>query len=396
MILKKAMLSAGGGAARTAAATTTRCDDAAPPAAPPLPPPLPGSEKDAPPPPPPAAGDASAADDAIAQAAKMASMYANPGPYEQASFDARRLIQLDTFDGFRCDINKQVSPFVAAVHSFWLGTSMINDGTNRTNTYTFTTQVADDAGIVMGRFDPGRVSLDGQVHRALLGGLAMGKIQFMVSAEGQSDQMFTELNFGGHTWTGNLKYGSVAGGLMYGCNYFQAITPRVALGGEGIYVGANQSLISNYTLKLSFPAKTGEEGIPIPTSPKLEHEAEQQGPPGMPQPESAGSSSFCINVNPSQAACQINYKRVVTPQRVTLGAELQFNPLSLESQMLAGAEFKLQRSKMNVCIDGGLRIQTLLEAKLGIAPGSPSLSFSAEMNHPEDQMRFGYGITIDG
>jgi mitochondrial import receptor subunit TOM40 len=358
----------------------TRCDDGG---APPPPPLLDGngdsdSGSPAPPPPPPAG------DDSIAAAAGSATAYMNPGPYEQAASDAKRLVSLDTFDGFRCDINKQVSPYMAVVHSFWLGTNMIPDG--RKSTYSFLTQVADDQGLLMARVDPGRGSVDGRIHRAILGGLAMGKLQVNVSTEGQGDQMLAEVDLGGQSWTGNLKYGSMGGGLVYGCNYFQAVTPKLSMGGEGMYVSANQNLLSNYTLKYTIPAKTGEEDSPVQAAAKA----------ASPMSENAGSSTMCVNYNSGQTALSMNYKRVVTPNRVTLGAELQCSPFTLDSQVLLGAEFRLQRSKFAVCIDGTGRMQSTLEAKLGMAPGSPSLNFAAEVDHIKEEMRFGYGMTIDG
>jgi mitochondrial import receptor subunit TOM40 len=309
----------------------------------------------------------------------------NPGPYEQAAGDGKRLVSLDTFDGFRCDINKQVSPYMAVVHSFWLGTNMLQDG--RKSTYTFLTQVADEQGLLMARIDPGRGSVDGRIHRGLLGGLAMGKLQVNVSTEGQGDQMLAEMDFGGHTWTGNLKYGSMGGGLVYGCNYFQAITPSLSMGGEGMYISANQNLLSNYTLKFTMPAKTGDEDSPVQAAAKAQP---------MAMGENTGSSTMCLNYNSGQSALSMNYKRVVTPNRVTLGAQLECSPFTLASEVLVGAEFRLQRSKFAVCVDGNGRMQSTLEAKLGMAPGSPSLNFTADVDHIKEEMRFGYGLTIDG
>jgi hypothetical protein len=37
-----------------------------------------------------------------------------------------------------------------------------------------------------------------------------------------------------------------------------------------------------------------------------------------------------------------------------------------------------------------------LEAKYGMASGSPSILLSAEMDHLSDVMKFGYGINIEG
>ena len=117
---------------------TTQCDDVAPP-----PPPPPGSTE-------PSSqslpvSESTEAEDSIAKAAALASAYTNPGPYEMASNDAKRLVMVDTYDGFRCDISKQLSPYMAVVHNFWLGTNMLQD---RKRTYTWVTQVADDKSLV--------------------------------------------------------------------------------------------------------------------------------------------------------------------------------------------------------------------------------------------------------
>ena len=334
-------------------------------AAPPPAPPLSGT-KEAPPPPPPAT-------DSIAEAAASVGSIPNPGPFEQASSDARRLVMLDTHDGFRCDINKQLSPFMAVVHSFWLGTSMIPDGRNKT--YSFLTQVADENGLLMARADPERGSVDGRIHRALLGGAVMAKVQLGVSVEGQNDQILADIDFGGQTWTGNVKYGSMGGGLVYGMNYFQSMTPNLAIGGEGMYVAVNQNLLSNYTIRYTKAAMNAEEEKVSMDTP----------------------STIIANYNTTQGGMlTLNYKRVVTPNRVTLGAELQCSPMTLESQVAVGAEFKLTRSKMALCVDGSGKIQSTLESKLGAAPGSPKLNFSAEVDHAKDVMRFGYGLNIEG
>lgn len=332
---------------------------------PPSPPDASSTSIEAPPPPPP---------DSIAEAAAAAgSAIPNPGPFEHASMDARRLVMLDTHDGFRCDINKQISPYMAVVHSFWLGTSMIPDGRNKT--YTFLAQVADETGLLMARVDPERGSVDGRIHRALLGGAAMAKVQLGVSKEGQNDQMLADIDFGGETWTGNVKYGSMGGGIVFGMNYFQSMTPTLAVGGEGMYVGANGNLLSNYTVKYSKAAMHAEDEKVSMDTP----------------------STLIANYHTGHHALTLNYKRVITPNRVTVGAELQCAPLvSTESQVAVGAEFKFTRSKMQVCIDGSGRIQSTLESKLGAQPGSPTLNFSAELDHAKDVMRFGYGLNIEG
>ena len=336
--------------------------------------------------------------DSIEAASQSVSAFNNPGPYEQAVHDGKRLVMIDTFDGFRCDINKQVSPFMAAIHSFHLGTTMLPDG--RKSSYTFISQVADENGLLMARIDPIKGSLDGRIHKALLGGLAMGKLQLGVtatdtkdsSAPPANDTLMAEVDFGGNTWASNLKYGSMGGGLVYGMNYMQAIHPNVAAGGEGMYIASNGNFVSSYSMKFNWKAKVGGSAteeldalLPPPPPPQ----------PGMPPGEEPGQSMICLNYNTGQMVATVNYKRCVTPNRLVLGAELQFSPMTLDSQVLLGAEYKWQRSKLNLCIDGAGRIQSLLEAKYGMAPGSPSVSLSAEMDHFSDIMKFGYGINIE-
>jgi mitochondrial import receptor subunit TOM40 len=316
------------------------------------------------------------APDSIELAARAATSIPNPGPYEQAAMDGKRLVSLDTFDGMRFDVSKQLSPFMAVVHSFWLGTSMIPDGRNKT--YAFISQLATEQGLLFARVDFDRGSVDGRIHCPLLGGLCMGKLQLgLTKGDGQQDQCLAEVDFGGNTWTGNLKYGSVAGGLVFGCNYFQSITPHIALGGEGMYVSANQSLLGNYTLKVNVPTKSSEnETLTTGNS-------------------ESSNSIMCFNFNSSQGLLTMNYKRIVTPNRVTLGAEMSCSPFSLDSQVLVGAEFKLTRSKVSLCVDGEGRIQSVVEAKLGMG-SAPTIQFSGELDHPKNVLRFGYGINIEG
>eukprot|EP00584_Thalassiosira_punctigera_P013011 CAMPEP_0172556698 /NCGR_PEP_ID=MMETSP1067-20121228/68331_1 /TAXON_ID=265564 ORGANISM="Thalassiosira punctigera, Strain Tpunct2005C2" /NCGR_SAMPLE_ID=MMETSP1067 /ASSEMBLY_ACC=CAM_ASM_000444 /LENGTH=387 /DNA_ID=CAMNT_0013345575 /DNA_START=56 /DNA_END=1219 /DNA_ORIENTATION=- len=374
----------------------TKCDSSLPPP-PPLPP-LGGgksgeaatksspetSDATSAPPPPPAASDVSSttpADDDIAKAAASVSSCPNPGPLEAATWDVRRLVTLDTYDGVRVDISKQLSPFFAVVHSFHLGTTMLPEG--QSSSYGFTTQMNDEEGFMMARVDPERGTVDGRVHKALLGGLAMGKVQVNASSEGANDQLLAELDAGAATWTANVKYGSMGGGNVVGCNYFQAITPRLAMGGEGMYVGANGNMMSSYTAKYLFP-KVNDTGSSDGDSADAAAAAPGAEPP----------SYLAATYNAGQGMLSLNYKRAVTPGRVSMVASLECSPVSLESQVTVGAEFNLTRSKMNLCVDGTGRVQSVLEAKLGREQGSPALNFAAELDHGKSLMRFGYGLNI--
>lgn len=368
-------------------ASKIQCD--APPLPPPgqinLPPPqAPSKDASAAPPAPDAsAGASSSASDpsSIPTSEPPTSSIPNPGPYEHAIMPSKRLTSINTHDGFKVDIQKQLSPYMVAIHSFWLGTSL-PDGRNKT--YSFITQVADEQGLFMSNVDPATKAVNGQIHRALLGGLAMGKLQCAVSPEGQGDQLLGEVDFGGMTWTGNLKYGSMGGGCIFGMNYYQSITQRLAMGGEGMYIAANGNLLSSYTVKYECDAPSGiddEESSDTITNTVADAGA------------SKPSSWFLAQLHPTQGMLNFHYKRVVTPNRVSLGAELSMSP-TLESQISFGAEFNLTRSKINMGVDGNGKIQTVLETKLGMSPGSPTLNFSADVDFANDAMKFGYGLNI--
>jgi len=319
----------------------------------------------------------------------------NPGPYEQASGELKRLVMIDTHDGFRCDINKQLSPYLAVVHSFWLGTNMLPDGKKRT--YTWLAQVADESSLVFARIDPSNLSVDGRLHKSLFGGMAVAKLQLGLSNEGQADQCLLDVDLNGLSWSGNLKYGSMGGGPVYGCAFHQGITSRLSMGGEGMYVAANGNMMSNYLLKYSFGTHNNVGGnnkslSSLSSSPTT---TEALPPPSTTPP----SSTVCVQFapsGPSPMPLTLNYKRIVTPKRVTLGAELSCDPVSLASQVVIGAEFKFNRSKLHVAVDGTAKMQSQLEITLGKEPGQPRLSLSAELDHMRDEMKFGYGLAIDG
>lgn len=377
-------------------------------APPPLPPPpLPGTSSSStqqmePPPLPSSSQEDTIA--AVAASVTAAPIFPNPGLYEHIAVDCKRILSLDTHDGFRVDINKQLSPYMAVVHNFWLGTNMLGEGRNKS--YSFVTQVADEQGFLMARYDPSRNSIDGRVHRAALGGLATLKAQFVTSPapsddeqqqQQSNDQLLTEVDIVGDTWTANFKYGSMGGANVFGCNYFQAITKNWSVGGEGMYLAANRALLSNYAVKYNGMVEAAAADVTAASGTSTADEATKNSTTSIAD-AAAGIQSYSMvaQYNTAQQMLSLNYKRVITPKRVTVAAQLECSPMTLESHVLLGAEFQLTRSKIGVVVDGEGKIQSVVEAKLGIAPGSPTLSFTAEVDHLKDQMRFGYGLNIGG
>lgn len=227
----------------------------------------------------------------------------------------------------------------------------------------------------------------------------MGKLQLSLS-NSDHDMFLAEVDLGTtiptNTWTANFKYGSMGGGPAWGANFWQAITPQLTMGAEGMYIAAQGAAVSTYALKYNFQA---------PLAPEEKEEAALKqpvsaGPPGAPPPESVGASSLCANFHTANGMMTLNYRRVVTPARVVVGAELAFplfDPLSVSPDLLLGAEFNLTRSKLQFFLDGTTgKLSSVLETKLGMAPVAPRFGLCASVDHLNQDYKFGYSINIEG
>ena len=158
-----------------------------------------------------------------------ATAYANPGPFEGLTNAAKSLVFVDTFDGARIDISKQLSPMMMCSHNFWLGTAMVP---NATKQYTFATQVyPDETTFAMARVtQEGQV--EGRIHKVLSAGpdgfagedtMVNGKVVIVASPGkgGGNDQMVAEVDVNSKTWTGGAKWGTMGGGNYAALNYLQ-------------------------------------------------------------------------------------------------------------------------------------------------------------------------------
>lgn len=322
--------------------------------------------------------------------------------------DAKRLVALDTFEGFRCDVNKQMSPGMIVIHSFGLNPSGGGGGgpppgmgppPPPPSSYTFITQVGDENGIFVSRVDTARGGVDARMQRVLLGGLAMFKLQMSLS-NSDHDTLLAELDVGTTiptcTWTANVKYGSMGGGPVWGANYWQAITPQLTMGGEGMYIAAQGTPAAAYAFKYNFQAPLTPQERQDQSTERATAAAAQ---PGAPPPEVAGASSIIGNFH-SNGLLTLNYRRVVTPQRVVVGSELAF-PLMAALQetpdLMVGAEFNLSRSKLMWSLDcNSWKMSSILETKLGMSPMAPRFTLSAAVDHLNQDFKFGYSINIDG
>jgi len=142
----------------------------------------------------------------------------------------------------------------------------------------------------------------------------------------------------------------------------QSLTPSLVVGGEGTYIGSQQATSNQFGIRYS-PVKSDWTG--------------------------------CLSYMGSQNLVFVNYKKIVTPGRVSLGSELMFEPSSKDSNVTLGAEFNLTQSKIATCVDGKGKVQSTLSTQLGKG-GALNLLFSAEVDWPQDAFKFGYGVQIGG
>ena len=185
-------------------------------------------------------GGGSGGDKSIEEAAAAVSAYGNPGMWENLANEAKRLVFVDTFDGARLDVSKQLSPMMMVNHNVWLGTSMLPGGMK--NFYTFTSQVVpEETMALVARMDRNR-TLEGRIHLGLSSTENLqvnSKLVCIATPElSENNQLVADVDFSGSDWSGQIKFGTMGGGDVFACNYLQSVTPRFAMGGEAMYVGA--------------------------------------------------------------------------------------------------------------------------------------------------------------
>ena len=266
---------------------------------------------------------------------------------------------IDTYDGVRVEINKQLSPWMLINHNFWLGTSMIP---NSNRNYQFSCQVASDDGVLIGRLDH-NLGVEGTIirQRALspnVSALFKGVLVASKDKEGGNDQFVASTDLSGPSWSVIGKVGSMAGGNAAGVSYVQSVTSSFALGAEMFYLGSKDVAIGSYGARYVDPSS------------KWLAAAQWTG------------------MQQSLGCC---YKRTVTKDRVNLAAELNVSPASGDTSANVGAEFTLRNGRVAMALGGDGGVKSVLETTL--QPGV-KINFSAEINHFTDTYRFGYGINM--
>ena len=296
-----------------------------------------------------------------------------PGQFERREEDVKKVTSVNTFEGARVDVSKPMTPLFALSHSIMLGSS---PHPNATSHYKLGATVGDGERVCVATVDQ-HGTVEGQLYGSLFSGF-QGKLIFNLPNDPKNGIVaVSDVDFNGPTSSAQVKFGhnihGVAGPHL-GVSYFQAITPRFSLGGEGSC------------------------GLYSPASATTMVAAGKYSAPKF-------SSVISYATNSGQGdQLSFFYHRTVTPGRVHLGTELAVQPSTLDAQMSAGAEFILKQSKLNLAVDGNGRMSSVVETTLSPAA---KLSFSAEMllgsgstpgggddKSKPDSYKFGYGLQI--
>ncbi|KAG5186563.1 eukaryotic porin-domain-containing protein [Tribonema minus] len=252
------------------------------------------------------------------------------------------LVQADTWDGVRVDIQRALTPTFFSAYSGLLGSSAVQGG----NALTFTSTVVseDQTRVLMGRMSKDG-DLDGRVFCPI--GNILGKVQFTLGAQ-DTIQATAEMK-------DSSSACQVTAGLgTFGFSFNQALTARLTAG-----------------MDCTYHAQMGDAPISVG---------------GQYQ-----TRDWTGNVLYGPGMMQLQYARHVN-ERVQLGAELALNPLRpQESAVAVGAEFNLKQSKLHFAVNGSGTVDGNIEVRfLPMA----SVSFAGQLNHVEDKHRFGFGMQM--
>jgi hypothetical protein len=186
-----------------------------------------------------------------------------------------------------------------------------------------------------------RVTADGQtegrIHALLSGDPSSSNVTsklVVVTSPGQAggnDQSVLELDAAQPSWTGNLKLGSMAGGDYLSLSFLQAVTPRLSLGGDASYIGVQSASAASYGARYAAPSWTA-----------------------------------ALQYSGMQGAVAASYRKVVTRDRVSLGAELQFSPQTMDSNVVLAGEFNVSLGRGGA--SGKRRRGSMMTYKTGRCP----------------------------
>ncbi|GIQ84085.1 eukaryotic porin/Tom40 [Kipferlia bialata] len=227
----------------------------------------------------------------------------NPGPFEGLSADSSAILSTPFSDGVSVTASKTFSKNFQIMHSFGMG-----QGTN----YNMTALYAGDRSMLQGSVDnggnvSGRVNVVPTEHVSLKAAFEMDAASGGLNLRGDVDLAGADFNL-------NSMY-STQGDLV-SVGYLQNVTSSVAVGGEGLYIGAK---------RMSLLALGARHSTPV-TSASVTVNSQRTGAVALAAAVSANSrAAVKLSVDSRSwqtdavAGIQVNYPRAVV--KATLGTK---------------------------------------------------------------------------
>lgn len=247
-----------------------------------------------------------------------------------------------SFDGFRCAVQKQVNLNTVVSHFYWLGSQAVGQPI-----YQYRLILHEDDKMINVATDLD-MNMEGDMKMPLAP-QANFKSSFVLQE--QTKSLTANIDYTSDSFTSQIEFHSGAGTSL-GASYVQALTPTISLGGSGKYIFGKGIFKSMY-------GGVFDDG------------------------ENMGVAVWDHQV-------QLLYLRRVNKNRVHLASQLLIDETG-KGQMSTSAEFILKQSKINLAIDSDLMIKSSMET--AVAPGM-TMQLAAELQHFSNHYRFGYGLVI--
>eukprot|EP01134_Creolimax_fragrantissima_P005582 CFRG5582T1 len=278
-----------------------------------------------------------------------------PGPFEMLHQEVKGMMANNfLIDGAKVSVSKPISNNFQVSHTLSMGGS---------NSYHFGANYFGNPSEGGESPSPVLISdVDGD-------GNLMAQVQYMFSnrikgkavyqAQGKQDMTSMELDYRGTDFSANVKAINpdiVNENGTWIANYWQSVTPSIALGAEVLYQ-YNQGIEDS---GMSLAGRYKDE-----------------------------KCTGCVSLAP-QGTFALSYAHRVN-DKVTLGAEVEGNVATKESVLTAGYEYSLRQASVRGQVDSRGVISGVLENKL-----APSLSFllTGQIDHASGKSMFGMGFIL--
>jgi len=296
----------------------------------------------------------------------------NPGTVDNIASEVQRSVFLtnQTFSGLRAELNKSfsISPLFQISHAFSAGSQMLSP-------YTFLGLYGTNNTLCQAQLDSD-LSLSGRFNQRITDRLSFKsqiQIQPSSAAGPGAAQVSLEQDYTGADFSASIKSinpSILEGGLtgMFIGSYLQAITPRLALGLEGVLQKPGGGM--------------GPEAV-------LSYAGKYKGDDWI-------ASAQLL----TQGGIQGSYWRRLTDKVETgVDVNLQFtggNPMmggpSKEGVATLGAKYEFSRSIFRAQVDSHGKIGCLLEKV--VAP-PVRMTFAGEMDHAKNSAKLGLAVSIE-